>query len=228
MKGSPVQVRASASQSDQSPSRVSIERLATVTRAPMSELSVESGSGRSLRRTLRPDSSNGVNRRRSARSARRPPAPGQRLDQAEAGEVGSAAGKPSTARRAAITLCGQSRYGGGGIRTHEPPCDGQRFSRPPRSTAPAPLREIAWRGDSRLPPGREAGRRRGTIPARGHGAPIIGAHGSEQTRLGRIFDRHTPYRCSRRRPASRPETERVGFEPTRRVNPAHAISNRAP
>src|ERR1700758_2855629 len=31
-------------------------------------------------------------------------------------------------------------YGEGGIRTLGPPQEGQRFSRPPRSTAPAPLR----------------------------------------------------------------------------------------
>ena len=39
--------------------------------------------------------------------------------------------------------------GGGGIRTHEPPCDGQRFSRPPRSTTPAPLRDSVESADSR-------------------------------------------------------------------------------
>ena len=43
-----------------------------------------------------------------------------------------------------LALLSRATSGGGGIRTHEPPCDGQRFSRPPRSTTPAPLR--GWIG----------------------------------------------------------------------------------
>jgi DNA polymerase IV len=42
---------------------------------------------------------------------------------------------PDAVRRAA------QLSGGGGIRTHEAPYDAQRFSRPPRSTTPAPLRD---------------------------------------------------------------------------------------
>ncbi len=49
--------------------------------------------------------------------------------------------------------------GGGGIRTHEPPCDGQRFSRLPRSTTPAPLRDIDL--GQILRRGRRSGRRWG-------------------------------------------------------------------
>jgi hypothetical protein len=39
----------------------------------------------------------------------------------------------------------RSTNGGGGIRTHEGPKGPQRFSRPPRSTTPAPLRDSSQR-----------------------------------------------------------------------------------
>jgi hypothetical protein len=42
-------------------------------------------------------------------------------------------GEPKRTQRGLIS-------GGGGIRTHGPPCGGQRFSRPSRSSAPAPRR----------------------------------------------------------------------------------------
>src|SRR5580698_4977318 len=35
-------------------------------------------------------------------------------------------------------------YGGGGIRTHETPCEAQRLSRPPHSTALPPLLSADW------------------------------------------------------------------------------------
>ena len=43
-------------------------------------------------------------------------------------------------RRAEFFVYNQAIGGEGGIRTLGPPQEGQRFSRPPRSTAPAPLR----------------------------------------------------------------------------------------
>src|SRR3981189_2493538 len=46
--------------------------------------------------------------------------------------------------------------GEGGIRTLGPPQGGQRFSRPPRSTAPAPLRALAY-GAGMPPPRSEEG-----------------------------------------------------------------------
>src|SRR3954466_7473903 len=48
--------------------------------------------------------------------------------------------KPSVSANIRCSLGLQAAGGEGGIRTLGPPQGGQRFSRPPRSTAPAPLR----------------------------------------------------------------------------------------
>jgi hypothetical protein len=76
------------------------------------------------------------------------------------------------------------RSGGGGIRTHGPPCGGQRFSRPPRSTAPAPrLGPLSQRhaaavcGRSRASPERSP---RHCSPARRRG--LTGNHGFTRAR----------------------------------------------